>query len=326
VSRIERRESWWEACLRRECSFWNVSLDEYVFGPTPAKKERYANFAAAGRSNDAFERFTDTLREEFTNGVPPLTKPTIRPATPCDRDEVRRSLEREALKGMRIWRRGERKRARAEAGMRLEQTADQIDRSRRDAVLAQQAELDRSWESLWKHERLSVLRSLEDAFKRAPYDARVYGASDEAVLVFVSYSDAAVPYCRPDLTPTGKLTTRKLTKTDRNSHYAHAVMLVTYSAARRALAAAPAANEATAVVFQYFPHGAAAWVCLGRSGTQRGSGVPNTKGRAGEVVQADFADWPELGGIVSALDARGKPEAHSFPDWTFLLPTRPDRV
>lgn len=252
-------EGWWRTALAKDRgNFWSKSLDESLFGASPAKRARHERFQLAGSASDSFEQITRL----HTATYPSARRPVARRPTPADRSALRRDYEREAVRGTRFWKRVERRTARSEAALRSEQAADAADKRARAGRKARQAELDRDWEALLRHDRSAVLRALAGAFKIAPYRSRAFGATDDEALVFVEFDDLSVPFEEPSFTPTGKLTVRKLTKTARNNLYCEGVAAITINAVQRSLAASPGARYATAVTLRYGSADPVAWLRL----------------------------------------------------------------
>jgi hypothetical protein len=127
----------------------------------------------------------------------------------------------------------------------------------------------------------------------------------------------------PDYTQTGKLTARRLNKTDRNALYLDALAAVTINGIRRTLAAAPGASEAVAVTFRTRPNlnvQPVAWLRLAR-----GEDVGWTQSRIFSsflekhgcldfnlntftVKKADFSSSPELGKLASRYGSGALPD------------------
>lgn len=322
----------WRRDLKTDKSFWDKSLDQWLF-PTPATQERRWNFESVGIERDNFARVTRIHRDD----VPVAQRPLASPPTLTNRAGRRRLYERQAIKGIGIWKQKERRHARAAAALRSERDADASDAKARTQTAKKQAELDLQWEALLRHERAAVLDALAHTFKNVPYQTLAYASSDDGALVFVAFHDFEVPSHEPDLTPTGKLTTRKLTKTERNQLYVEALAAVTINAARRALAASPGGDHAAAVSFGSAARGwgPVSWLRLLRDedhgwaeeqwpeiALTRKGGHLTRKGRAAAVAEADFTLWPELGELTTRTTfglAGMPPPGDSNADFTLRL-------
>jgi hypothetical protein len=283
-----------------------------VHPPSYAAKERYRKFQAAGTANETAVR----LKQLHQEAVPHAKRPTAAGPRLCDREELRREYERQAVAGVPVWKREERRMLAAGAAISAEQAASAADERARIEMDAVQAELDLRWEELENHKCESVLEALEDSFRHAPYNTLAVGRLPDGALVLVALDESRVPDVEPDLTETGMLTVRRLSKTRWNHHYSEAVAATTVNAARRALAATPASEHATAVTYrrlgdEWQP---IAWLCLTRSqdeGWANASGSVlallstgghlSLTGRARAVGEASFSLRPELGKLLEPM-------------------------
>ncbi|MFN8099665.1 MAG: hypothetical protein U0Q21_15410 [Dermatophilaceae bacterium] len=149
------------------------------------------------------------------------------------------------------------------------------------------------------------------------------GSSVNYVSVVVMYGDVTViPEHRPDVTPGGKLTIKKRTKSDRNALYARAIASTVLVTAKEALAVAPGATEVRVMVVRPAAvrsgvepifAGAYSRALLDSVDWSRnddpfvvafdGSDVRySTKGSAHEVVAFPVPTGSSMAGLLDALD------------------------
>lgn len=318
MGREER--AWWHQALKTTERGWGEkSLGELLGIPSASEatrnvrsQERRSTFAAAGAQHDVFARVTHMYREQ----VPVAEKPLAPPPSLANREAMRRSYGREARKGISLWKRTARREARTAAAVRADRDADGADEKAQAKTAAIQAQLDLQWEALQRHERGAVLEALATAFSDFPDQTVAYAAIDNGSAVFVLFRDSVVPYSKPDLTPTGRLTVRKINKTDRNWLCSEAVASITINAARRALAATPGGSHASAVALQAGGLGyeAIAWIRISRredsswtkapsamSAFLSGGGAMGRKGRTRALAKADFSAWSKLEALVKTI-------------------------
>jgi hypothetical protein len=303
--------AWWYEVLKKDkkAAFWEKSLGASLGAPTAAearrneaRAERRRQFAAAIAAHEAYTRLTQIR-------TAPRALSSVPPVVLTDRAKLRRRHERAAVKGIPLWRREARRRARAHAAVVAEHDADIADE-------AAQKERDRILAPLLKHEHDAVVDSLAATFEDFPHRVLAVGSTDGGSVVFIAVSEACVPLVEPALTPTGKLTTRRLKQRERNWLFAEAVASAAINAARYALTAAPGGHDATAVAFR--SNGAGfepiAWLSLLREddgGWQAESlmevafvvkgGVMRPDPRTYRLLRVDFVPWPELGEAAAEL-------------------------
>jgi hypothetical protein len=237
---------WWYDALKSDDRGWGEkSLGELLGVPSNAeirrnasRADRHARFAGAIAEHEAYKRLA-----RISAGHAVRTK--LPPAQLTDRDKLRREFERKATKGIRFWKRAARQAARHESAIQAEEAADKADAKARAERNDAQAKLTRSLRPLRDHEPDAVIESLRQLFKSFPHEVLAVGATEDGALVVVAVYDHVVPTVEPNYTPTGRLTSHKLKKSERNWLYCGLVATATINAARQALAAAPGAAEAT---------------------------------------------------------------------------------
>ncbi len=178
------------------------------------------------------------------------------PSAPS-RQVVAKELYRDAVAGVPFWKISERRSARGEAERAAGREADR--RHTRILVAAQleQLEIDRHWAALSEHDPAAVIEAVDSTFSDNASDSVCVDAATEFiggapvhyVTAVVQHAGVTlIPEQRPDVTPGGKPTLRKRTKTDRNALYARAIAATVLATAKEALAAAPRATEVRILV------------------------------------------------------------------------------
>lgn len=170
---------------------------------------------------------------------------------PPEAQALERKHKRAALQGVRFWQRAKRKAARTRAlTLALDEAHVEQERLQAETQRLQDA-FDRDWAALLDNDPGAVSRSVERSFAAVSHPLLAHGHFDASVLVIVGFPSLdIVPEREFATTPTGRPTTRKRSKSDRNDLYADAIAAFTLANARRAIAAAPAAPGAFVVTMR----------------------------------------------------------------------------
>ena len=185
---------------------------------------------------------------------PPAQPPVAPPPEAVDSRAIEERHRREALKGISIFSRQSRKQAKEEAKKAAQQeVAAEETRGQRLREETQRA-LDESWRKLLDNDPETVLAVLEGAFADNEAPATPVDCQDGRVttLMLLDGPDA-VPERVPHLTPTGKPSSRKLTKTERNELYLGWMSSNLLATTREAFAVAPSIDAVTVVVLRRDP-------------------------------------------------------------------------
>lgn len=170
---------------------------------------------------------------------------------------VAKELYRDAVAHVPFWKFVARKAARAQAEHAAGREAGRRHSGVLVAVQLEQFEVDQRWAALSEHDPVTVIEAVDAAFADNASDSVCVDADTEViagepvnyVTAIVQHGDVTlVPEQRPDITPGGKPTLRKRTKTDRNALYARAIASTVLATAKEALASAPSATEARVLV------------------------------------------------------------------------------
>ena len=303
---------------------------------TLAQLERQAR--AAERAQQiadivALERqLTGLHREDFTPAQREVLPLPAQPS-PTDVATLRRELTRTALAGISWFHRAERRNAKAAV------TAAATDLARRQHLAAlieaqrTQVDLDQAWDALRRHDPDTVIEAVDAAFADNASESTCVDAGHDDIaggryvtcVVLFGTADL-IPDQRPALTPGGKPTLRKRTKTDRNALYTQALASTVLATAKEALAVAVAADQARILVVRRAPQGSSLTqtlevVYLGTFHRDRLHAVDwagvdpidkllsaegcqlNLKGSTREVVSISTGDKDELHALLDTFSA-----------------------
>jgi hypothetical protein len=184
---------------------------------------------------------------------PESSRPVVlSPTTPGPDDvrALRRELYRTATVGVPIWRRADRRRAKAWAS---QQAPVEAERQHTGALVSaqwEQSRADQEWHALLRHDPLTVIEAVDEAFADNASESTCVDAGTipetgaryvTAVVTFGRID--AMPELRAHRTPGGRPTLRKRTKTDRNLLYATSLASTILATAKEALAVAVSATE-----------------------------------------------------------------------------------
>lgn len=217
--------------------------------PSLAQLER----AAQADEVQRIERELTSLHlEQF-----PAAGPEAVPAPePVALDPLVKAYQQEAVKGIGFFRFGQRRaakeRAKAEAGVE----AARIDANNQEIYRGLLQEAAADFQRLVQHDPDSVIAAIDAAFAdNASESTCVDAGTDEdgtqfATVVVVFGSADLVPEKVAALTPAGKPTLKKRTKTDRNALYVRALASTVLATVREALASSPSTDEVRVVVLR----------------------------------------------------------------------------
>jgi flagellar hook assembly protein FlgD len=168
------------------------------------------------------------------------------PPEPVDERGIRRQARSEAVAGLSLFAFG----ARAEAKKKAEPVATgrirEAEAAGEQAQAAEQHRLDEHWRVLQANDPRTVLQALEDAFNDNDVPAVPIDCRGHTVSVVMLYPGAdIIVEQKPAVTPTGRPTLRKRSKTERNTLYAQSMASHIIATAREAFAAAPGINAVT---------------------------------------------------------------------------------
>ena len=180
------------------------------------------------------------------------TPPRASALPPVDRAAVIAEHEARELNGIGRFKRTERKQARVAAAATAEQHIAHLELQRQYEQRQLQAEMDQWWSALLRNDPETVLSVLAEAFSDNEAPAAAVGVDgSEVALVVLAPGIDAIPERKPDRTPAGNLTLKKLTKAERGSFHSTAVASHVLLTVKEALAVAPSLTGCRVVAIQH---------------------------------------------------------------------------
>lgn len=203
---------------------------------------------AAEQLRTALQEILNLHRQDFETSSPPQAPPP----PPVDTAAVVAEHEARALVRIGRFKRSERKQARASAAVSAQQEVAQLEEQRQQEWRQMQDQVDHWWAALLCNDPEVVLSVLGEAFEdnEAPAAAVGIDGSDVA-LVVLAPSIEMIPERKPDRTPAGNLTLKKLTKGERASFHSTAVASHVLLTVKETLAVAPALSACRIVAIQH---------------------------------------------------------------------------
>ena len=180
---------------------------------------------------------------------PKVEKPTAPPPTYPDEKAFLKEREREQLVGISLLKRGERKAAKERAASLAAQDAAKERQRIAEEHRRAQEDLDAAWQRLLDNDPETVIATVDAAFEDNEAPATPVNVEDDVLsLVVLAPSADEIPERMPDLTPTGKPTTKKMTKAIRADTYLTLVCGHLLATIKEALAEAPNVTSVKGVV------------------------------------------------------------------------------
>jgi hypothetical protein len=180
--------------------------------------------------------------EEFPDASAPIA-----PAPEAvDAHEVLRRHEQEELAGIAIFKRAQRRAARAHAGEAATHEVEREERRRNQEQEALQASLTEHWRALTANDPSVVHEVIEAAFEDNEMPAAVIDVREASatILMKIASPGELIPEREVTQTPTGKPTHKRRTKGTINALYAEIMASHIVATAKEALAAATGLREA----------------------------------------------------------------------------------
>jgi hypothetical protein len=211
-----------------------------------------------------------------------------------------------------LWGEVQAKEVEVAAFVESEQQAETERRTR--ANREEQERLDKQWQLLQANDPATVLATLEAAFADNEAPAAGIDCQSATVTVAMKFEHPdAIPERRPALTPAGRPTIKKRTKTERNELYFRTLASNVLATVKEAFAVAPAIHEAKVIVIREERsdrhRDKLAAIYAGRfvrGNCDLSAGHPdleieyasdalvNKKGRTEEIAPLDLRDEPEV--------------------------------
>lgn len=210
-----------------------------------------AQAAKHERAQELREALTDLLnlhRQDF----PPVSAPQAPPPPAVNVAAVIAEHEQRALAGIGLLQRTARKHARATAAATAQHHVELLESQRQYSWQQAQQQMDLWWESLRRNEPDVVLGVLGEAFEDNEAPAAAVGLDgSEVALVALVPNIHSIPERKPDLTPAGNLTLKKLTKSERGSYHTITAASHVLLTVRETFAVAPGLSAARLIALQH---------------------------------------------------------------------------
>lgn len=208
---------------------------------------------AAEREQEIHEVFQmeQRLISAHLEDFPRTLRPKVQSLGAVDEKPFFRRREAEALAGISLFQRSQRRAARAAAAEIARQDIESEKARLREAEEGEQQHLDAWWGRLNGNDPETVVAALETAFAdneapAAPLDCK----GDHVTVVLMYPSPTIVPERKPAVTPGGKPTLHKRNKTERNGLYLRSLASAILVTVKEALAVAPGINQVTTLVLR----------------------------------------------------------------------------
>jgi len=255
---------------------------------------------------------------------PLAQRPVAAPPTITDAAAISASLRREKFAEIPWYRRSERGGDAAEASKEAEAKAeDETERKQAEAA-AEQATLDEEWRLLLENDAATVLQSVEAAFADNMTPAAPVNCEDNelSVVIRVASLERLIPTHSYELTPTGRPTIRKRTKTNRNHLYLGLIASQALVTVKEALAVALCIQSVAFLVIRddedegyltplYCGRVTRAWAdqvdWANAIAVEALASIEDSRwqwrGRTDEVTPLDLSDEPEIAALVEDIAA-----------------------
>lgn len=214
-------------------------------GPSNAQLAQAEKEQEFLRLRELFQAILDIHRVEF----PKSERPIAPPPEPVDEASLHKTRKKEQLRGVAFWKLSERKAAKARAKELAAADVTQQRTRRAEQRAARQRDLDEAWARLVSNDQATVMATIDQAFEdnQAPA-APVNVEGSTLSLVMLAPGDELVPANKPAVTPSGKATVKKLTKTEAADAYLTLICGHLLATIKEALSVAPSIAEVKAVV------------------------------------------------------------------------------
>jgi hypothetical protein len=251
----------------------------------------------------------------------PAERPVAAGPDPVDTRAIQREERKAALAGVpwyqRKARRGAKRHGAQQAAIRI---AEAESTAAREAE-RRQAELDELWARLLANDPEIVMEILEEAFEDNESPAAAIDVSGEEATLLVRFPplDGVVPETTATITPSGRPSVKRRTKTERNNLYLAALVAPALVTAKEAFAVALGVADTGVIVisddessgdrtvvrplyaarFSRAGFAAANWSDTSLGIAAQFPALLNLRGRTNEVAPLDLRSEPELARVVS---------------------------
>jgi hypothetical protein len=223
--------------------------------PTLAQLERAERAAAKEAAIEELQELETSLVSLHHEDFEPAAPYVIPPPIPADIEALRADFQKRELAKVPWYKFAERKQARFRAIDLACAEAERIDQQNQETFEDLSRRGAEIWEKLVAHDTGIVIETLEMAFADNASDATAIDVGVEdgvqyATVIITFGAIGSIPERTASVTPTGKPTTKKRTKTDRNNLYVAALGSTVLATVKEAFAVAPSVEEIRVVVLR----------------------------------------------------------------------------
>jgi hypothetical protein len=211
------------------------------------RQARQAERAAEFEQVVAAERELLALSTRHEEDFPRAERPLAQPPPPVDEATIRKTVAARAREGIGLFDREAKRRAKGEAEAAAEaEIAQQRQQAMHDQAHHQE-QVDRWWQQLVFNDPATVIAALDAAFEDNVMPAAPLDCDGDQVVIAVSLPpvSAVIPERKPSVTPTGRPSIQRRTKSDRNNSYILMLASNVIATLNEAFAVAPGINYVT---------------------------------------------------------------------------------
>jgi hypothetical protein len=221
------------------------SSSDHTAGPSQRQLAQAQKEEEFLRLRSILQEILDVHRTEF----PKAERQLAPPPAPVDERQIYKAKEKELLAGVPVWRIADRKAAKARARKLASEEVQRENERRSNEQAALQRELDEVWERLCTNHPSTVIDAIDDAFEDNEAPAAPVNMEESVLsLVMLAPTEDQIPEQKPAVTPSGKPTVKRMTKTEGADVYLTLISGHLLATIREALAVAPGIEEVKAVV------------------------------------------------------------------------------
>jgi hypothetical protein len=221
------------------------STSSRAAGPSKTQLAQQQKEQEFHRLHAIFASILEIHRAEF----PKAQRPVAPPPDQVDEKGLLDSRMKEQLNGLSVWKMSDRKAAKARARVLADEDA-RAEWERRDLeAKARQQELDEAWDRLRANDPATVIDAVDDAFEDNEAPAVPVDMEGSTLsLVMLAPTADEIPEQKPSVTPSGKASVKKLTKTEAADAYVTLISGHLLATIKEALSVAPGVSDVKAVV------------------------------------------------------------------------------
>jgi hypothetical protein len=201
------------------------------------------------------------LVTQHVRTIPKAKRPEVGRSRRVDPAALFPALEAEAVRGISVFRRAERKQAKSAAHAASVRRAAELNAQHEAQALALDGQAKTAWAELKAHRTDRVIAALDEAFMAGGIDATCDAAGSDggrntATIVVIFGSVAMIPDRVGTKNAAGKPVLKRRTRTDRNELYVEALGSAVLLTVKQAFASAPGLDDANVVVLRHDPNAA----------------------------------------------------------------------